>query len=150
MTTDTDLDFAARQLVARLERLCLTLDKPNIAESTYRTRRWLLERHHSDPEPPREPERPVVEQPPTEPAETNLDAQIGATMLNPEWRLWAACLGADPDLFFPRQGDTVNEARAICSTCTVSVECLTDAVARGERAGVRGGMSPGQRIRRSG
>ncbi len=62
-----------------------------------------------------------------------------------EWRLYAACLGADPNLFFVDQGGSIVEAQAICATCAVKVECFEDAVAGREKSGVRGGFPPSYR-----
>ena len=43
------------------------------------------------------------------------------------WRARAACLDADPDLFFPPQGDAarraVAAAREICAACPVRAAC---------------------------
>jgi WhiB family redox-sensing transcriptional regulator len=59
------------------------------------------------------------------------------------WREDAACQTADPDLFFPEPGDHVSAARAIavCETCPVTDACLRDALATGERYGIRGGLT---------
>lgn len=63
---------------------------------------------------------------------------VGAAML-PD----AACRGADPDLFFPRNGDTEAEAQAvaICAGCSVRVACYARAVQNGERYGIWGGVN---------
>jgi WhiB family redox-sensing transcriptional regulator len=58
-----------------------------------------------------------------------------------EWRLYASCLGLDWVMFFPNRGESTKQAKAICDTCLVKVQCLDDAVRRKEPAGVRGGMS---------
>ena len=68
-----------------------------------------------------------------------------------EWRSDAACLGADPELFFPDAGEMrkVREALAFCTDCPVRQQCLDDAVAAAtthEDYGIRGGM--GQKARR--
>jgi WhiB family transcriptional regulator, redox-sensing transcriptional regulator len=51
-------------------------------------------------------------------------------------------------LFYPPQrsgpGATV-KAKAVCEVCPVRSECLMDALANGERHGVRGGKSPKER-----
>ena len=51
------------------------------------------------------------------------------------WRLLAACLSADPDLFFPvsssgRSLAQVAEAKAICAGCQVRRDCLAFACGR--------------------
>jgi WhiB family redox-sensing transcriptional regulator len=54
-------------------------------------------------------------------------------------------LHAPADLFFPERdgnaNDDVREARAVCSTCPVRVECLDHALDNDERLGVWGGTS---------
>lgn len=62
-----------------------------------------------------------------------------------EWRMEAACLEVDPELFFPiatrvesRQSDAKKAARH-CLRCPVRTECFQDAIATGEQYGVRGG-----------
>jgi len=62
-----------------------------------------------------------------------------------EWRLHAECQGADPDLFFPDQGGTIREAKAICDECSVQVECLEYALATGMKYGVWSGTPPAVR-----
>ena len=54
-----------------------------------------------------------------------------------------ACWGADPDLFFPLPGQSMDPAKAICVTCAVRAECLALARARGERFGIWGGVDLG-------
>jgi WhiB family redox-sensing transcriptional regulator len=65
------------------------------------------------------------------------------------WRLYAACLGADPDLFFPERGDHfgVLAAKAICATCPVREPCLEYALVNGVKGGVFGGKSERERRR---
>ena len=66
------------------------------------------------------------------------------------WRDRAACLGQDPELFFP-DGNTgpalvqTEEAKAVCSRCEVAETCLKWALESGQEAGVWGGMSEGER-----
>ena len=59
----------------------------------------------------------------------------------------AACVGADPDLFFPEPGDTFAErrAKAICAACPVRAACLAGAIDRGEPVGVFGGLNEVER-----
>jgi WhiB family redox-sensing transcriptional regulator len=54
----------------------------------------------------------------------------------------AACAGADPDLFFPReQRDPGNrEAKRVCAGCPVRAECLRYSLATREEFGVWGGL----------
>lgn len=60
------------------------------------------------------------------------------------WRDEAACLGADPNIFFPHsQGTTVfsMHAKAICRGCRVRSECLDYAVSNGMGYGIWGGLT---------
>jgi WhiB family redox-sensing transcriptional regulator len=67
-----------------------------------------------------------------------------------DWRHRAACLGEDPELFFPI-GNTgpalvqANEAKAVCRRCTVTEQCLQWALETGQDAGVWGGLSEEER-----
>jgi WhiB family redox-sensing transcriptional regulator len=68
------------------------------------------------------------------------------------WREQAACLGADPDIFFPTErkftAKTWRRARAICNDCPVRSECLDLAMsvdATEDRWGMFGGMNPSER-----
>lgn len=65
----------------------------------------------------------------------------------PPWSTLAACSGQPLGLFFPSVGDhiSVRKARRICACCPVRVACLEDALATGDRWGMRGGLSPRQR-----
>ena len=66
------------------------------------------------------------------------------------WRNHAACLDADPELFFPT-GSTgpalgqIEAAKAICGRCEVVEPCLTWAMDFGQDAGVWGGLSEEER-----
>ena len=61
------------------------------------------------------------------------------------WHSRSACLGHDPEMFFPERGDTaaVNAAKAICAGCPVAAECLAENIA--EKDGIFGGLSGRQR-----
>jgi WhiB family redox-sensing transcriptional regulator len=65
------------------------------------------------------------------------------------WRLYAACQGVDPDLFYSGQGDnfTNQAARAVCATCPVKAPCLEYALVNVEKFGVWGGKSERERRR---
>jgi WhiB family redox-sensing transcriptional regulator len=62
----------------------------------------------------------------------------------------AACLGEDPELFFP-EGNTgpallqLEAAKAVCHRCEVAQTCLTWAIDSGQDAGVWGGLSEEER-----
>lgn len=73
----------------------------------------------------------------------------------PRARHWtddAACVGAPLGLFFP-EGDSraarkvVQEAKGLCEGCLVRERCLEEAMARGERYGVWGGLDERERRR---
>lgn len=68
-----------------------------------------------------------------------------AGSLNQEWRSKAACKGMDPDLFFPGQGESTREAKAICAQCPVQVECLETAMTNHESFGIWGRKSERER-----
>lgn len=61
------------------------------------------------------------------------------------WRDLALCAQTDPEVFFPEKGGTTTDAKALCWTCPVQGDCLLDAVERGERYGVWGGLSERER-----
>ena len=47
--------------------------------------------------------------------------------------------------FFPEVGQRAQPALEICGRCSVRNECLDDAIASGDEAGIRGGMTSGAR-----
>jgi WhiB family redox-sensing transcriptional regulator len=72
------------------------------------------------------------------------------------WRDAAACVEADPELFFRpelQHGLTRRErhrgrevaAKAYCAVCPVVPECLADALDAGDRDSIRGGLTPDER-----
>ncbi|MFI7382740.1 WhiB family transcriptional regulator [Streptomyces sp. NPDC049813] len=67
-----------------------------------------------------------------------------------EWLERAACVGEDPELFFP-VGSTgpalldVHEAKTVCHRCPVIAECLEYALETGQTTGVWGGTSETER-----
>ncbi|HEU4674835.1 MAG TPA: WhiB family transcriptional regulator [Motilibacteraceae bacterium] len=80
---------------------------------------------------PREPLRPLVE--------------------DWAWQEQAACRGADPRLFFPKDDErgTARRTRqqaaaAFCNRCEVRRSCLEHALRSGERYGVWGGYEQGR------
>lgn len=64
-----------------------------------------------------------------------------------DWTDAAACLGLDPDLFFPERGEDVAPAKAVCAGCPVREDCLDYALDNGERHGIWGGLSERERRR---
>ncbi len=67
------------------------------------------------------------------------------------WASRAACLGTDPELFFPI-GETgpalrqIAEAKQVCRGCPVQRACLQWALDTGQDAGVWGGLSESERL----
>ena len=57
----------------------------------------------------------------------------------------AVCAQVDPELFFPERGGSSAPAKKICNRCPEKVACLEDALAGGERFGIRGGTSERER-----
>jgi WhiB family transcriptional regulator, redox-sensing transcriptional regulator len=71
----------------------------------------------------------------------------------PDWRSEAACVGTDPELFFPFEAGAVsakqaNQARLICARCQVRVQCLKFAMDVPEAHGIWGGTTPSERLRK--
>ncbi|MFF3742403.1 WhiB family transcriptional regulator [Streptomyces sp. NPDC002566] len=68
-----------------------------------------------------------------------------------EWLRAAACVGEDPDLFFPVStiGPALREAAAakrVCARCPVSSECLSYALGTAQTSGVWGGTGEEERV----
>ena len=61
------------------------------------------------------------------------------------WRDLALCAQVDPELFFPDKGESSRPAKRVCASCEVRTECLQEALDRGERFGVWGGLSERER-----
>ena len=61
------------------------------------------------------------------------------------WEAFALCAQVDPEMFFPDKGQSSAPAKRVCMGCEVRIECLEDALQKGERYGVRGGKSERQR-----
>lgn len=57
------------------------------------------------------------------------------------WRQWAACRGADLNLFFPGRGESAQPARLVCSGCPVREPCLDYALDQGITHGIWGGLT---------
>lgn len=67
-----------------------------------------------------------------------------------EWLRAAACVGEDPELFFPvgTTGPALREAAAakrVCARCPVRVECLSYALGTAQTSGVWGGTGEEER-----
>jgi WhiB family transcriptional regulator, redox-sensing transcriptional regulator len=63
------------------------------------------------------------------------------------WQERALCAQTDPEAFFPEKGGSTREAKRVCASCEVRVECLEYALANDERFGIWGGMSERERRR---
>lgn len=61
------------------------------------------------------------------------------------WREHRACVGVDPEVFFPDVGRNAATAKAICASCSVQAECLRYALENREEYGVWGGLAPWER-----
>ncbi|MET9556110.1 WhiB family transcriptional regulator [Streptomyces sp. NPDC006645] len=64
----------------------------------------------------------------------------------------AACVGADPELFFPvgesdPAAEQVARAKAVCHSCPVERQCLAWALDTGRTSGVWGGTDEDERRR---
>jgi WhiB family redox-sensing transcriptional regulator len=64
-----------------------------------------------------------------------------------DWAEWAACAGADPEIFFPARGHSTRAAQLICAGCPVIAQCAQAAADGRELYGVWGGMAEGERRR---
>ncbi|PKV83585.1 WhiB family redox-sensing transcriptional regulator [Streptomyces sp. TLI_146] len=69
-----------------------------------------------------------------------------------EWMREAACVGVDPELFFPvgHTGPAIEDraaAQRICRSCPVAQQCLEYASASGQVTGVWGGLTEEERAR---
>ena len=81
-------------------------------------------------------------------------ARLFAVEPENDWRARAACKGMDPEHFFSSDDDGANKheraereaaAKAVCVKCDVRRDCLSYAIAAGERYGVWGGMNAQER-----
>jgi WhiB family redox-sensing transcriptional regulator len=63
------------------------------------------------------------------------------------WQERALCAQTDPEAFFPEKGGSTRDAKKVCLTCEVRVECLDYALAHDERFGIWGGLSERERRR---
>ena len=64
-----------------------------------------------------------------------------------EWQKEAVCAQTDPEIFYPEGNTTTKQAKAICKTCPVSLECLEYALKRTEVYGIWGGTTATERQR---
>ena len=64
-----------------------------------------------------------------------------------EWQAKALCSQTDPEAFFPEKGGSTREAKSVCWSCEVRVECLEYALEHHENFGIWGGLSERERRR---
>lgn len=78
-------------------------------------------------------------------------ADFGLTEADLAWHEDAACVGTDPDSFYPEPGPglmaDIAAAKRVCARCPVRRDCLRYALDHGEREGIWGGLSPSERRR---
>ncbi|MFQ6145803.1 WhiB family transcriptional regulator [Streptomyces sp. SID10815] len=68
-----------------------------------------------------------------------------------EWLRSAACVGEDPELFFPvgtigPARRDIAAAKRVCARCPVITQCLSFALGNGQTAGVWGGTCEEERV----
>ncbi|MHA6667375.1 WhiB family transcriptional regulator [Homoserinimonas sp. A447] len=61
------------------------------------------------------------------------------------WQSDSLCAQTDPEAFFPEKGGSTRDAKKICASCEVRVQCLEYALANDERFGIWGGLSERER-----
>lgn len=69
------------------------------------------------------------------------------SFVRPDWFDDAACRGLDPAIFYPENGESSEDASAICGVCPVRQQCGTHALTEREKLGIWGDLS--ERGRRS-
>lgn len=76
-----------------------------------------------------------------------LDALALAVGPVPEWQRYAACRGADPELFFPPRRGSAAAAKRICARCPVAEQCaeFVATLPRSRMPGVWGGLTQHER-----
>ncbi len=72
---------------------------------------------------------------------------VGDVPAEMEWQERALCAQTDPEAFFPEKGGSTREAKRVCMSCEVRVECLEYALENDERFGIWGGLSERERRR---
>ena len=70
--------------------------------------------------------------------------KMAVTYMDQSWTAKAACAGVDPDSLFVR-GSAQRQARQVCLSCEVRVECLADALNSHASFGVWGGLTERER-----
>lgn len=67
--------------------------------------------------------------------------------MNMSWRTKGACLGLDPQIFYPETDDEAQPAKDVCAECAVQTACLEYALTRREKDGIWGGCTERDRRR---
>mgnify|MGYP000852312034 CR=1 FL=1 len=67
--------------------------------------------------------------------------------MNMTWRTKGACLGLDPQIFYPETDEDAQPAKEVCEGCPVQTACLEYALARREKDGIWGGCTERERRR---
>jgi WhiB family redox-sensing transcriptional regulator len=78
------------------------------------------------------------------PAEQAATEEVGGEL---QWQERSLCAQTDPEAFFPEKGGSTREAKRVCLSCEVRVECLEYALENDERFGIWGGLSERERRR---
>lgn len=73
------------------------------------------------------------------------DALLSPFPPRPAWMADGACQETPQVNFFPEQGESAEDAKAVCAHCLARDECLAFALAEGIEHGVWGGLSPRER-----
>lgn len=81
------------------------------------------------------------------PADDSLGEVLELLGAKPTWHRDAACREHPELSWFVDRGQDLTEQRAICSRCLARTECATDAINRGERHGLWGGLTTPERQR---
>lgn len=76
-----------------------------------------------------------------------LDVMVDEAVDELAWQERALCAQTDPEAFFPEKGGSTREAKKVCLSCEVRVECLEYALTHDERFGIWGGLSERERRR---
>jgi WhiB family transcriptional regulator, redox-sensing transcriptional regulator len=74
------------------------------------------------------------------------------SIYSPAWLQDAACIGADPEIFFAEVNGKFSTPRTkqaikLCQECPVRLKCLAWALETGDGFAVLGGMTPLQRTK---
>ncbi len=75
-------------------------------------------------------------------------AGVLSQFARPEWMAEVACATADPAIFFPERGESVEPAKALCATCPAVEPCRAYALELGTEHGIWAGESA-RKLKRS-